>query len=206
MEQLAGGQWGSVATSLGACASQCPNVGSTPGDTLLRAAADTPPPLGARTVTTAALPLQGVPQAPMCGFSNMACAILNLYGVFHAGRLAWPMQRGCTCCLQHLQCRVEGSSSPWRAAVPGSNPLVAPLPLMSPLDTPTAAVPANWLAAWPHSSLPLPAASPAGVEFGSRNVLADPEIREGVKRFTAWPTIPQACDTACASFTGEQRL
>jgi glutaredoxin-related protein len=23
---------------------------------------------------------QGVPQAPMCGFSNMACAILNLYG------------------------------------------------------------------------------------------------------------------------------
>lgn len=24
--------------------------------------------------------MQGVPQAPMCGFSNMACAILNLYG------------------------------------------------------------------------------------------------------------------------------
>lgn len=24
--------------------------------------------------------VQGVPQAPMCGFSNMACAILNLYG------------------------------------------------------------------------------------------------------------------------------
>lgn len=33
--------------------------------------------------------------------------------------------------------------------------------------------------------------SPAGVEYGSRNVLADPEVREGVKRFTAWPTIPQ---------------
>jgi monothiol glutaredoxin len=53
--------------------------------------------------------MKGVPQAPMCGFSNMACAILNMYGV----------------------------------------------------------------------------------EYGARNVLADPEVREGVKRFTAWPTIPQ---------------
>ncbi|KAL4420842.1 hypothetical protein ABPG75_010498 [Micractinium tetrahymenae] len=53
--------------------------------------------------------MKGVPQAPMCGFSNMACAILNLYGV----------------------------------------------------------------------------------EYGSRNVLADPEVREGIKRYTAWPTIPQ---------------
>ncbi|KAI7839922.1 hypothetical protein COHA_006316 [Chlorella ohadii] len=53
--------------------------------------------------------MKGVPQAPMCGFSNMACAILNLYGV----------------------------------------------------------------------------------EYGSRNVLADPEVREGIKQFTHWPTIPQ---------------
>ncbi|PSC71379.1 monothiol glutaredoxin-mitochondrial-like [Micractinium conductrix] len=53
--------------------------------------------------------MKGVPEAPMCGFSNMACAILNLYGV----------------------------------------------------------------------------------QYGSRNVLADPEVREGVKRFTAWPTVPQ---------------
>lgn len=30
-----------------------------------------------------------------------------------------------------------------------------------------------------------------GVEYGSRNVLADPEIREGIKKFTNWPTIPQ---------------
>ena len=29
------------------------------------------------------------------------------------------------------------------------------------------------------------------MEYGSRNVLADPEIREGVKQFSAWPTIPQ---------------
>ena len=29
------------------------------------------------------------------------------------------------------------------------------------------------------------------MEYGSRNVLADPEVRDGVKRFTAWPTIPQ---------------
>ncbi|GFH18786.1 glutaredoxin, partial [Haematococcus lacustris] len=31
-----------------------------------------------------------------------------------------------------------------------------------------------------------------GVQYGSRNVLADPSIREGVKKFSNWPTIPQA--------------
>jgi monothiol glutaredoxin len=31
----------------------------------------------------------------------------------------------------------------------------------------------------------------AGVKYSSRNVLADEEIREGVKKFTNWPTIPQ---------------
>ena len=30
-----------------------------------------------------------------------------------------------------------------------------------------------------------------GVPFGSRNVLADPALREGVKAFSEWPTIPQ---------------
>lgn len=30
-----------------------------------------------------------------------------------------------------------------------------------------------------------------GAKYGSRNVLADPEIREGVKKFSEWPTIPQ---------------
>ena len=30
-----------------------------------------------------------------------------------------------------------------------------------------------------------------GVPFETRNVLEDPEIREGVKQFTQWPTIPQ---------------
>jgi monothiol glutaredoxin len=30
-----------------------------------------------------------------------------------------------------------------------------------------------------------------GVEFFSVNVLADPEIREGIKVFNDWPTIPQ---------------
>jgi monothiol glutaredoxin len=29
------------------------------------------------------------------------------------------------------------------------------------------------------------------VEYGSRDVLADPDVREGVKAFTHWPTIPQ---------------
>ena len=31
----------------------------------------------------------------------------------------------------------------------------------------------------------------AGAQYGSRNVLADPDIREGIKEFTKWPTIPQ---------------
>lgn len=53
--------------------------------------------------------MKGVPEAPMCGFSAMACRILNAYGV----------------------------------------------------------------------------------PYGSRNVLADPEVREGIKQYTAWPTIPQ---------------
>jgi monothiol glutaredoxin len=30
-----------------------------------------------------------------------------------------------------------------------------------------------------------------GVDYGSRNVLADPAIRDGIKAFTGWPTIPQ---------------
>ncbi|GAX75475.1 hypothetical protein CEUSTIGMA_g2918.t1 [Chlamydomonas eustigma] len=30
-----------------------------------------------------------------------------------------------------------------------------------------------------------------GVKYGSRNVLADANIREGIKKFTEWPTIPQ---------------
>lgn len=31
----------------------------------------------------------------------------------------------------------------------------------------------------------------AEIKYGSRNVLADEGIREGVKQFTGWPTIPQ---------------
>ena len=30
-----------------------------------------------------------------------------------------------------------------------------------------------------------------GVDYASVNVLADPEIREGIKAFGNWPTIPQ---------------
>ena len=30
-----------------------------------------------------------------------------------------------------------------------------------------------------------------GAEFGSVDVLADPEIREGIKTHSNWPTIPQ---------------
>ena len=31
----------------------------------------------------------------------------------------------------------------------------------------------------------------AGVAFSSVNVLEDPEIRDGIKQFSNWPTIPQ---------------
>ncbi|MBO6783995.1 MAG: Grx4 family monothiol glutaredoxin [Alphaproteobacteria bacterium] len=30
-----------------------------------------------------------------------------------------------------------------------------------------------------------------GVKFGSADVLVDPEIRQGIKEFTNWPTVPQ---------------
>lgn len=30
-----------------------------------------------------------------------------------------------------------------------------------------------------------------GVPFETRDVLSDPEVRDGVKQFTSWPTIPQ---------------
>jgi monothiol glutaredoxin len=30
-----------------------------------------------------------------------------------------------------------------------------------------------------------------GVEFETVNVLADPEIRQGIKEFSNWPTVPQ---------------
>ena len=30
-----------------------------------------------------------------------------------------------------------------------------------------------------------------GADYGSRNVLEDPELREGIKAFSEWPTIPQ---------------
>ncbi len=30
-----------------------------------------------------------------------------------------------------------------------------------------------------------------GVQFGSANVLEDPALREGIKQFSNWPTVPQ---------------
>jgi monothiol glutaredoxin len=30
-----------------------------------------------------------------------------------------------------------------------------------------------------------------GVDYETRNVLEDPEIRDGIKMYTQWPTIPQ---------------
>lgn len=34
----------------------------------------------------------------------------------------------------------------------------------------------------------------AGTKYGSSNVLADPNLREGIKKFTSWPTIPQVIE------------
>jgi len=33
--------------------------------------------------------------------------------------------------------------------------------------------------------------SEVGVKFNSINILVDPEMREGIKAFSQWPTIPQ---------------
>ncbi len=33
----------------------------------------------------------------------------------------------------------------------------------------------------------------AGIQFGATDVLSDADVREGIKRFTSWPTIPQVC-------------
>lgn len=33
-----------------------------------------------------------------------------------------------------------------------------------------------------------------GVAFGAADVLSDPELREGIKEFSSWPTIPQVGD------------
>jgi monothiol glutaredoxin len=30
-----------------------------------------------------------------------------------------------------------------------------------------------------------------GVKYETRDVLSDPELRDGIKRFTNWPTVPQ---------------
>jgi glutaredoxin-related protein len=36
--------------------------------------------------------------------------------------------------------------------------------------------------------------TPADVDYQSRNVLADPELREAIKKFSNWPTIPQVLE------------
>ena len=55
--------------------------------------------------------------------------------------------------------------------------------------------------------------SELGVKFKSVNVLADPEIRQGIKEFSNWPTIPQlyvkgefvgGCDIVKEMFENEE--
>ncbi len=41
------------------------------------------------------------------------------------------------------------------------------------------------------SSMAVQILSKLGVQFKAIDVLADPEVREGIKQFSNWPTIPQ---------------
>lgn len=41
------------------------------------------------------------------------------------------------------------------------------------------------------SSRAVEALKRAGAEFETVNVLTDPDVREGIKEFSSWPTIPQ---------------
>ena len=41
------------------------------------------------------------------------------------------------------------------------------------------------------SAATVDALSQLGVKFASINILIDPEIRQGIKEFSQWPTIPQ---------------
>jgi monothiol glutaredoxin len=41
------------------------------------------------------------------------------------------------------------------------------------------------------SALVVQVLSHAGVKFKSADVLADPELRQGIKEFSNWPTVPQ---------------
>ena len=44
-----------------------------------------------------------------------------------------------------------------------------------------------------------------GVKFKGIDVLADPEIREGIKEFSSWPTIPQLYGEPPAARVGANR-
>ena len=84
--------------------------------------------------------VQGVPEAPQCGFSNQVCRILDAYGAHRLLACNYYMhilQLHCKSMQYYMLC-------------------------MS-----------------------------AGVDYGSRNVLADPDLRSGIKEFSSWPTVPQ---------------
>lgn len=100
---------------------------------------------------------QGDPEAPQCGFSNMACRILDAYSallflshLFFSSRQDLRPSYNCKQCIQ------------------------AEAYLLNDL----------------HNCY-LSVRGDAGVQYGSRNVLIDPELREEIKKFSQWPTIPQ---------------
>jgi monothiol glutaredoxin len=99
--------------------------------------------------------MKGVPEAPMCGFSQMACRILDAYGERAAS----------------LPTRVSLLSF---AAAPSAAALVE-----------------RGAALTARAGSRRPPAAAAGADYGSRDVLSDPELRDGIKKFTHWPTIPQ---------------
>ena len=100
----------------------------------------------------------------MCGFSNMACQILSAYGALLSSRDA-----------AHAVFSLPTPAC--RALCPGFlHPCCIAVAAQYTTET-----------ADPGSA----DTSTADVDFQSRNVLVDPELREAIKKFSNWPTIPQ---------------
>ena len=128
--------------------------------------------------------MKGEPSDPQCGFSNQVCRVLHLQGMQGRG------EEGTECCGYWLQrARSSGflSCSPskctrvWHHRRVDMHVLVFTFFLSLP---PVLSV----LSVSPSVSLVSPF---EGVKFNAFNVLSDADVREGVKAFAEWPTIPQ---------------
>lgn len=123
---------------------------------------------------------QGTPDAPQCGFSSMACQILNAYGkqprfcqktLQPAPRQQWAFD---LVRERHTQAEGEALQHTQFPSQPCNRQLAI----------------SQHTATFPDHDAPCVMCC-AGFKYGSRNVLADEGVREGIKKFTNWPTIPQ---------------